>query len=214
MNDPSKKDFLIYFMDKVLIKKASVAAIVEETGGIGYENDLPWPKLLGDFSFLKFCTTNQFSLVGDGHLELEPVPEVEPTVVMGRRTYESIGKRTLPKRRNVILSSQQQQEDSGVECIRNVKDSPGDLVYFLGGASVYKDAMAMVDAVFLTKVSRVDGAEIPADVYFPLQELKEQGFENALDITAFVQEHLNLAVPLDEGRFLENGYAYRFFVYF
>lgn len=197
-------------VDKLIVKRASVSAIVEATGGIGLGNSLPWPKLTGDFAFLKWVTLNQFSLANNT-LEVEPVPETPPTIVLGRRTWESIGKRALPKRRNVIVSS---QSDLGVECITLVTQAPGELVYFLGGTGVYKDAMELVDAVFLTKVAREDGAEIPADVFFPLQELKDGGFDNALDITEFVHAQLKLPIKLEGGKFVENGFSYRFYVFF
>jgi dihydrofolate reductase len=76
------------------------------------------------------------------------------TIVMGRSTFESIGK-ALPGRRNVVVTSRS-LDVPGVECVRSLEQAlalagDGD-VWFIGGARIYADAMAHVDVIDVTYV--------------------------------------------------------------
>lgn len=91
------------------------------------------------------------------------------TVIMGRLTYESIG-RPLPKRRNIAISRSADFAPEGVEvyttleaALEAAKSTEGD-IYIIGGASVYEQALAVSDELILTEIDH----EYPeADVYFP-----------------------------------------------
>jgi dihydrofolate reductase len=113
---------------------------------IGRDNQLPW-HLPDDLRYFKRITS--------GH-----------TVVMGRRTYESIG-RPLPNRRNIVLTRQTGWQAPGVEVHANLDaalaaagDGP---VFVIGGAELFRAALPRAAVLHLTRVHRC----YPGDVHFP-----------------------------------------------
>ena len=128
----------------------SIIAAVAENGAIGRENRLLW-HLPTDMKRFKTLTT--------GH-----------TVVMGRRTFESLPKGALPNRKNVVLTSR--KADAFPECIvcgsmdealRVCEKDEGE-VFIIGGATIYREAMDIADKMYLTRVHAV--AE-DANAFFP-----------------------------------------------
>jgi dihydrofolate reductase len=110
-----------------------IIAAVTVNGVIGVENKLPfdYPE---DMKHFRTTTANS-------------------TVIMGRKTFEGIG-RPLPKRRNVIISSTM-AETPGVEVFSSVSSAmhttkSEDNVWFIGGASIYEEAMLYADKIVLT----------------------------------------------------------------
>lgn len=90
------------------------------------------------------------------------------TVVMGRRTFESLPKGALPNRRNVVLS-RTGVTFPGVETFVSLEEAlascgAGEEVYIIGGASVYDQALPLADRLCLTEV---DDTPARADAYFP-----------------------------------------------
>jgi dihydrofolate reductase len=127
-------------------------AAVSPDGVIGVGGKIPWhyPADLKRFK----------SLTLDG------------TVIMGRTTYESIGK-PLPKRRNLVITA---SEIPGVECFRDIASALATCtgnVWFIGGARIYREAMQYVDLIDLTYVP--DQIEDPNAVRFP--EIDPHQFE-------------------------------------
>jgi dihydrofolate reductase len=124
-------------------------------GIIGVGGTIPW-RYLGDWRRFKRVTFGS-------------------TVVMGRTTFESIGK-PLPGRRNIVVTSRA-IDVPGIECVRSVEEAleraaAGD-VWFIGGARIYADAMKYVDVIDVTYVpDYVDGRDA---VYAPL--IDESEFE-------------------------------------
>lgn len=117
---------------------------VAENGAIGKDNQLLW-HLPDDLK--------QFKKLTSGH-----------TVVMGRKTYESIGK-PLPNRTNVIITRNENYEAPGCivvssleEAIRTESD-----VYIIGGAEIYQQALPLTDRIHLTEVQ----ASVEGDTFFP-----------------------------------------------
>lgn len=117
------------------------------SGIIGLGGTLPW-HLPADLAFFKRTTT--------GH-----------PIVMGRKTYDSIG-RPLPNRRNIVLTKNATWRAPGVETI----DSPaalGDLsgldgtIYIIGGSKVYEAFLPSLDELLISHVS----SEYPGDTWFP-----------------------------------------------
>lgn len=84
------------------------------------------------------------------------------TVVMGRKTYESIGK-PLPNRRNIVLS-RQNIDIEGVEVI-NTFDSlnKDEDIFIIGGGEIYKNFIIFADRLYVTEID----CEIDADTWFP-----------------------------------------------
>ncbi|WP_018870876.1 dihydrofolate reductase [Thioalkalivibrio sp. ALgr3] len=114
---------------------------------IGRDNDLPW-RLPDDLRHFKRVTA--------GH-----------PVIMGRRTFESIG-RPLPKRRNLVLTRQTDwQQPEGVEvfsdldkALANIDSGPA---FVIGGAGLFAEALPRTGVLHLTRVHE----RHPGDTYFP-----------------------------------------------
>lgn len=129
--------------------KISIIAALDRNGAIGFENRLLfW--LPNDLKRFKALTTGK-------------------TVVMGRRTFESLPKGALPNRRNVVLSTRPALKLEGAEVFPALEEAlrscaPDEHVYIMGGASVYRQAVAMADELCLTEV---DAEAAQADAYFP-----------------------------------------------
>ena len=90
------------------------------------------------------------------------------TIIMGRKTFESLPKGALPNRRNVVLSRQEglQIENAEVyptleEALSQCKDED---CFIIGGASVYAQALPLADRLFITEV---DDTTKEADTFFP-----------------------------------------------
>lgn len=102
---------------------------------IGADGKLPW-HLPADLAFFKKTTL--------GH-----------PVLMGRKTYESIG-RPLPKRRNLVLTRDPEWFAPGIEILHSyeeIKDSAGD-VFLIGGAQIYQNLGAEIDEWLVTHVKK------------------------------------------------------------
>lgn len=127
----------------------SIIAAVDRKRGIGYQNKLLfW--LPNDLKRFKALTTGN-------------------TIIMGRKTFESLPKGALPNRRNVVLSSHADTCYPGAEVFTSLEEAiksckKDEQVYIIGGASVYQQALPFADALCLTEVD----AEAPhVDAYFP-----------------------------------------------
>lgn len=87
-------------------------------------------------------------------------------VVMGRKTFESMGSKPLPNRTNVVLSNRIQPEVITMNCMKQVLaleiDSPQDL-WVIGGAKVFEAFLPYIDEMYVTTV----GDEFEGDTYFP-----------------------------------------------
>jgi dihydrofolate reductase len=87
------------------------------------------------------------------------------TLIMGRITWESLGAKPLPGRRNLVVTS---RALTGAECFRDIASalaaSVGD-VWFFGGAAIYRDAMPLSD--FIDVVYVPDHIDDPRAVRFP-----------------------------------------------
>lgn len=122
-----------------------IIAAVSPEGVIGVANDIPWyyPADLKRFKRLTLGST----------------------IIMGRRTWESLPKKPLPKRRNVVIT---RSRIEGVDCFTDVEAAlatcQGD-VWFIGGARLYQEAMQHADVIDLTHVP--DRIEAEEAVHFP-----------------------------------------------
>lgn len=97
------------------------------------------------------------------------------TVIMGRKTFESLPNGALPNRKNIVLSSQCGFRAEGVTICRNMDEaistcSNEEEVFIIGGASVYNVALKFCDVLYLTCIHhRFEGA----DTFFPSFDLSE-----------------------------------------
>ncbi len=143
------------------LRLVAVVAMAENRV-IGRGGQLPW-HLPGDLKFFKKLTT--------GH-----------AVIMGRKTYASIG-RPLPDRRNIVISRSLGDAPEGCELIRDPAELTSDaiglrgLAFVIGGAEIYAAVLPMLDEII---VSHVRG-EYPGDTFFPPVE---DGFTRAETLLA------------------------------
>lgn len=104
-----------------------------ENGVIGKDNTIPW-RLPKDMAFFKQQTT--------GH-----------TIIMGRKTWDSLNGKPLPNRKNVVLT-RQNQTFSGAEVIHSVEEgvkmAENETLYVIGGAAVYSAFMPYADRLIVT----------------------------------------------------------------
>lgn len=132
----------------------SIICALAENGAIGYQNDLLY-HLRADLQRFKALTT--------GH-----------TVIMGRRTFESLPKGALPNRRNIVLTTSHEPWPD-TEVFASLDDAlkacaPDEEVFIIGGASVYKAAMPLADRLCLT---HIHATPAEADVFFPTFDADE-----------------------------------------
>lgn len=132
----------------------SIIAAVARNLAIGYQNKLLY-WLPNDLKRFKALTT--------GH-----------TIIMGRRTFESLPKGALPNRRNVVLT-RSQVTFPGAETYPSLQAAlascaPEEDVYIIGGASVYAEALPLADRLCLTEI---EDTPAQADAFFP-QFLEEE----------------------------------------
>ena len=91
------------------------------------------------------------------------------TILMGRRTFESLPKGALPNRRNLVLSSNPALEFPGAERYSSLNEAlthcaPEEQVYIIGGASLYQQAIPLADELCLTEI---EAEATQVDTYFP-----------------------------------------------
>ena len=91
------------------------------------------------------------------------------TVLMGRKTFESLPKGALPNRRNVVITRQEGYTQPGIEVFHTFEEAlkacaADDHVYVLGGQSVYAAALPQADALSLT---HIEATPEEADTFFP-----------------------------------------------
>ncbi len=127
---------------------ASLTLIVatERHRGIGINNTLPW-RLPEDLAFFKRTTS--------GH-----------TIIMGRKTFDSIG-RALPNRRNIVITRNPDWTHEGVEGAASLAAAvalAGDgEAFVIGGAQIYVEALPVADKLVVTEID----ADFRCDAFFP-----------------------------------------------
>ena len=112
---------------------------------IGNNNSLMW-NLPEDLKHFKKLTTDN-------------------TIVMGRKTYESIG-RPLLNRRNIVISRQNNYHLDGCEVVSSLEEALllcGGDCFIIGGGEIYKQSINIADKIYLTLLDE----EFKGDTYFP-----------------------------------------------
>ena len=90
------------------------------------------------------------------------------TIIMGRKTFDSLPKGALPNRRNIVLS-RKETKIPGCDCYRSLTEAlsrceKDEDVFIIGGASIYAQAMPLADRLLLTEI---DDTPENADAFFP-----------------------------------------------
>lgn len=136
--------------------RVSIIAAIGKNRELGKHNELIW-HISEDLKRVKKLTT--------GH-----------PIIMGRRTYDSIGK-PLPDRTNIVISQRVSEIDGCIvksslhDAVEYAKSIDGEEIFIFGGASIYAASLLFVDRLYLTII---EAEEPEADVYFP----DYSGFKN------------------------------------
>ena len=125
----------------------NIIACLDQNGAIGYKNQLIF-HIRKDMERFKQLTLNH-------------------TIVMGRKTYDSLPHGALPLRRNIVITQQEIQLEN-CEVYHSLTDAldkcTDDIIFIIGGESIYKQCLNLADNLYLTIVDK----KMPkADTYFP-----------------------------------------------
>ena len=130
----------------------SVIVAMAHNRVIGLNNKMPW-HLPADLAWFKKNTLNK-------------------PVIMGRKTFESIG-RPLPNRHNIVISRQIESIDNKIsnvswvksidEAISLAQKQQPDEVFIIGGGNIYQQVLPLIERLYLTHID----AELQGDTYFP-----------------------------------------------
>jgi len=140
----------------------SIIVAIGENHAIGKNNQLLW-HMPNDLKHFKDITSGR-------------------TIIMGRKTFDSVGK-PLPRRRNIVVT-RQDITIPGCEVVKSIEDGLAlckdeDEVFIGGGAEIYKLAMHLTDRIYLTIIHK----SFDADTFFPeidkteWKEVKREDFE-------------------------------------
>lgn len=128
-------------------------------GVIGVSGKLPW-HCPADMEHFKRTTLNS-------------------TVIMGRRTWESLPSKPLPNRQNIVVSG-----SDGVGHCRTVKQALMNAawrnVWFIGGAGIYREAIDYCDSMWITRIPYC--VEHPESVYFPPVDWMQWRLDSTIEL--------------------------------
>ncbi len=145
--------------------KVSIIAAMSKNRVIGKENRLPW-HISDDLKNFKRLTTGN-------------------TIIMGRKTFESIG-RPLPNRNNIVISASM-SSIPGIDVCKTVDEgiakakSYGKEIFVIGGAQIYGQMIPFAEKMYISHVK----AEHEGDVFFPEFDKNEWEIERKEDYPEF-----------------------------
>jgi len=142
---------------------------VERNQGIGFNGQMPWPRLKDDMQWFRQMTTNQ-------------------VVIMGSTTYDSLGK-PLPNRINVVISRKRKLGDHTFNNCGDALDFcaveyPDKEIFIIGGSAIYEAYLDIIDRFYITEID----ADYECDKFFDLTYVKENFTK--------VKEHAMLNDPI------------------
>lgn len=130
------------------MQKITLIAACAQNGCIGTNNTMPW-HLPEDFAFFRTYTTGK-------------------PVVMGRKTWESLPKKPLPGRRNIVVTRNADYTAEGAETVSGLEAAlaacAGEQeIIIIGGAQIYTEALPLATDLRITEV----GLTVAGDAFFP-----------------------------------------------
>lgn len=149
----------------------TIIAAIDRNNAIGFQNRLLfW--LPNDLKRFKALTTGN-------------------TILMGRKTFESLPNGALPNRRNVVLSSNPETVCPGAELFSSLEEAlqncrTEEQVYIIGGATLYEQAMPLADQLCLTEI---EASATEADAFFP-QISPTEWYEKSREFHPLDEKHL------------------------
>jgi dihydrofolate reductase len=157
----------------------SIIAAIGQQNELGKDNQLPW--YISD-------DLKRFKKLTSGH-----------SVIMGRKTFDSINNKSLPNRRNIVLTKEQNLKSDQFEVVHSLDEAlkildPAEEVFVIGGAAVYNLLLPVTNRMYLTIVHK----KFNADVYFPEYNINEWVESERIDITNDPQSGLSFSyITLD-----------------
>jgi dihydrofolate reductase len=147
-----------------MTKKLSIVVVVDQNRGIGLKN-----KLLTYIS----ADLKRFKEITKGH-----------TVVMGKNTWLSLPKRPLPKRTNIVITSNKNIIYDGAVVVNSIveaieKCDSDKENFIIGGALIYRQFLPVADKIYLTQIHK----KFSADAFFPDIDKNEWKEVNRIDIS-------------------------------
>ncbi|MDP3793098.1 MAG: dihydrofolate reductase [bacterium] len=129
------------------MKKISIIVAIGENWVMGKQGGLPW-RLPADLKHFKALTT--------GH-----------TVIMGRKTFDSIG-RPLPNRTNIVMSRNNDLTIPGCIRVKSVEEAldaapDNQDIFIVGGGEIYQQSLPFVQQIYLTRIDH----KFEGDIFFP-----------------------------------------------
>ena len=131
----------------------SIIVAIAQNGTIGHKNAL-LGHIKEDMRFFRTTTS--------GH-----------PVIMGRKTFESLGCKPLPKRTNIVISRSEREYEGALlahsleEAVRMAGDDSE--IFIIGGAQIYKEALSIADRLYITRVER----DYEGDTSFPEVDMSQ-----------------------------------------
>ncbi len=126
--------------------RLTLVVAIDARRGIGIDNQLPW-HLPEDLAHFKRVTLGK-------------------PILMGRKTFDSIG-RPLPKRRNIVITRNRGWSHEGVDAAGSLQEAigmlGGEAASIIGGAQIFKEAIAFADCMIVTEIDHV----FSCDTFFP-----------------------------------------------
>jgi dihydrofolate reductase len=127
----------------------SLLVAASENNVIGKDNQLPW-HLPNDLKYFKNLTWGM-------------------PILMGRKTFESIGK-PLPGRKSIVITRNTEWKYEGVDVVHSIEDAIQKAesfgvkeIFVIGGAEIFKTSLSKANRIYLTRIHR----DFDGDVYFP-----------------------------------------------
>lgn len=129
-----------------MTKVVSLIVAAADNEVIGVNNQLPW-HLPKDLAYFKKVTTGN-------------------SIIMGRKTYESIGK-ALPNRQNIVITRQAGYQLSDAEVVYDLNHAielaQSDEIFIIGGAEIFQQTLAFADRLYLNRIK----ADFEGDTFLP-----------------------------------------------
>lgn len=140
--------------------KLSLIVAIAQNGCIGIENKLPW-YLPEDLKYFKRLTSGNI-------------------VIMGRKTFESIGNKPLPNRHNIVISHNPNFTADGIKIVCSIDealkmaDSLAEIsgineAFIMGGAQIYTQTLPLAQRLYITEVKK----NVTGDAFFPSIDLAQ-----------------------------------------
>ena len=140
--------------------KLSIIVAVAENGCIGINNSMPW-YLPADLKHFKRLTSGNI-------------------VIMGRKTYDSIGGKPLPNRQNIVISRNTDFSFDGIKTVTSIEQaldvansmaeiSGIEEAFIMGGAQIYEQSLPLAQRLYITEVKKT----VTGDAFFPSIDLAQ-----------------------------------------